>query len=236
MKDTYLFYKTVLNSTPQLAIGNREWQNRSGADDGSGRCIQPVPVFTNQPSVTLTLNGRKVGTKRSEGGVAMFDVPFVDGENRLVARAGALTDVLTVGFRLAQASPERFTELNVMLGSPRYFDDREAGLAWIPEQPYTPGSWGYVGGEVLRRSGTGFLERIAILGTKNVPVFQTQRVGIESFRADVPDGQLLGLPLLGRTRRCREARGAGLQPRLRRRPAAVHGTPLRRLGERTKGS
>lgn len=139
--------------------------------------------------MTLTLNGRKVGTKRPEGGVAMFDVPFADGENRLVARAGALTDVLTVGFRLAQASPERFTGLNVMLGSPRYFDDREAGLAWIPERPYTPGSWGYVGGEALRRSGAGWLGSASdILGTKNDPVFQTQRVGIESFRADVPDG------------------------------------------------
>lgn len=95
----------MLNRTPQLVIGNRGWQNRSGADDGTGHCTQPVPVFTNQPSVTLTLNGRKVGTKRPEGGVAMFDVPFADGENRLVARAGALTDVLTVGFRLAQASP-----------------------------------------------------------------------------------------------------------------------------------
>jgi len=189
LKDTYLFYKTVLNRTPQLVIGNRGWQNRSGADDGTGRCTQPVPVFTNQSSVTLTLNGRKVGTKRPEGGVAMFDVPFADGENRLVARAGALTDVLTVGFRLAQASPERFTGLNVMLGSPRYFDDRETGLAWIPERPYTPGSWGYVGGEALRRSGAGWLGSASdILGTKNDPVFQTQRVGIESFRADVPDG------------------------------------------------
>ncbi|MFR0764251.1 MAG: hypothetical protein ACLSHL_09935 [Alistipes communis] len=62
----------MLNRTPQLVIGNRGWQNRSGADDGTGRCTQPVPVFTNQSSVTLTLNGRKVGTKRpGRGGVAM---------------------------------------------------------------------------------------------------------------------------------------------------------------------
>lgn len=188
-KDTYLFYKTVLHATPQLTIGNREWKNRGGADDGSGRCVQPVPVFTNQPSVTLTLNGRKLATKRPEQGVAMFDVPFVEGENRLVARAGSLTDALTVDFQLAQASPRAFSELNVMLGSPRYFDDRVAGVAWIPEQPYRPGSWGYVGGEVLRRPGVGWLGAASdILGTKNNPVFQTQRVGIESFRADVPDG------------------------------------------------
>lgn len=189
-KDTYLFYKTVLNETPQLSIGNRMWINRSGADDGQGRCVQPVPVFTNQPSVTLTVNGRKAGTKRPERGVAFFDIPFMEGENRLVAKAGGLTDAVTVDFRLAQATPAKFSELNVMLGSPRYFDDREAGLAWIPEQPYTPGSWGYVGGKALRRSKTGWLgSDAAILGTQNDPLFQTQRVGIESFRADVPDGR-----------------------------------------------
>ncbi len=188
-KDTYLFYKTQLNAGPQLLIGNRCWENRGGADDGQGRSVQPVPVFCNRQAVTLTHNGRKLGTKRPEGGVAMFDVPFVDGENRLVATAGALTDVLTVDFRLVRATPKEFTELNVMLGSPRYFDDRAAGTAWIPEQPYVPGSWGYAGGRVLRREGTGWLGSAAdIRGTECNPVFQTQRVGIERFCADVPDG------------------------------------------------
>lgn len=189
-KDTYLFYKTVLSQTPQLWIGNREWRNRGGADRGDGHAVQPVPVFTNQPSVTLWVNGRKVATERTEQGMAVFAVPFAAGENRLVARAGALTDALTVDFRLAQATPEAFTELNVMLGSPRYYDDRTQGVAWIPEQPYTPGGWGYVGGRVLRRAGTEFLGTAAdISGTDDNPLFQTQRVGIEAFCADVPDGQ-----------------------------------------------
>ncbi|MDE7005105.1 MAG: malectin, partial [Alistipes sp.] len=87
------------------------------------------------------------------------------------------------------ATPTAFTELNVMLGSPRYFDDRAAGTAWIPEQPYVPGSWGYAGGRILRREGTGWLGTAAdIRGTECNPVFQTQRVGIERFCADVPDG------------------------------------------------
>ncbi|WP_418992068.1 glycoside hydrolase family 2 TIM barrel-domain containing protein [Alistipes sp.] len=188
-KDTYLFYKTLLDPAPQLAIGNRMWRNRGGADRGDGRSVQSVPVFSNQPSVTLRVNGRKVATERTEQGVALFAVPFVAGENRLVATAGALTDALTVDFRLAKASPREFTELNVMLGSPRYYDDRTEGLAWIPEQPYAPGGWGYVGGRVLRRAGTGYLGSAAdILGTDDNPLFQTQRVGIEAFRADVPDG------------------------------------------------
>ncbi len=189
LKDTYLYYETMLSATPRLTIGNREWRYRAGADDGRGRCVQPVPVFTNRPTATLSVNGRRLGTVRAENGVAFFDVPFEEGENRLVATSGALTDVLTVDFRLAQATPGRFSGLNVMLGSARYFDDRETGLGWIPEQPYEPGGWGYVGGEPLRREGTGWIGSAEdILGTTADPVFQTQRVGIESFRADVPDG------------------------------------------------
>ena len=85
-----------------------------------------------------------------------------------------------------------FTELNVMLGSPRYFDDRTANMAWIPEQPYSPGSWGYIGGEPYRRKtgfGTMLGSDIDIFGTDMNPIFQTQRVGIEAFKADVPDGK-----------------------------------------------
>ena len=79
-----------------------------------------------------------------------------------------------------------------MLGSPRYFDDRETHIAWIPEQAYRPGSWGYVGGKPYRRkttNGTLLGSDISIYGTDMDPIFQTQRVGIEAFKADVPDGE-----------------------------------------------
>lgn len=85
-----------------------------------------------------------------------------------------------------------FTEMSVMLGSPRYFEDREANVAWIPEQEYKPGSWGFVGGTPYRRKtgfGTMLGSDIDIYGTDMNPIYQTQRVGIESFKADVPDGE-----------------------------------------------
>ena len=79
-----------------------------------------------------------------------------------------------------------------MLGSPRYFEDRLSGTAWIPEKEYEPGSWGYIGGEPYRRpTGFGTMpgSDMDIFGTDQDPLFQTQRQGIESFRADVPDGK-----------------------------------------------
>lgn len=198
IKDSYLFYQASLSRTPFLSIGNRTWKARGGmADTPDGRCTQQVPVFTNAGEVELLVNGQSLGRQACPDGTALFDVPFADGTNRLEARATidgqTVTDHLDVAFRLFPSRIDRsFTALNVMLGSPRYFDDRVADLAWIPEQAYRPGSWGYVGGEPYRRKtgfGTMLGSDIDIYGTDMNPVFQTQRVGIEAFKADVPDGE-----------------------------------------------
>ena len=135
-----------------------------------------------------------------EGNIATFDVPFSDGENVLVARSvkdgRECEDMLKVSF---QTVPDEFvqykgefTEMNVMLGSRRYFDDRESGICWIPEKEYQSGSWGFVGGSSLYDSRTDKQYRVFtevdIKGTDKDPLYQTQREGLEAFRADVPDG------------------------------------------------
>ena len=76
-----------------------------------------------------------------------------------------------------------FTEISVLLGTRNYFEDRTGGQIWIPEQEYRPGAWGYVGGEKAPASQAG------IAGTDLDPLFQTQRAGLEAFKADVPDGK-----------------------------------------------
>ncbi len=193
-KDTYLFYSALLSKGPFLKIGNRDWQARGGYAE-NGICMQSVPVFTNAGEVELKVNGRSLGTMTADTAVVHFNVPFRDGENVIEARAEAdgkvLEDVLYVDFRALSSDMSGFEEMSVMLGSERYFDDRYAHVAWIPEKEYSLGTWGYVGGEQVRRQarettvpGT---DRV-IAGTVQNPIFQTQRVGIESFKADVPDG------------------------------------------------
>ncbi len=201
-KDAYLFYSALLADSPYLRIGNREWKSRGGvADPVSGECVQSVPVFTDASSVELYANGRSLGRKPVDGACAFFDVPFVSGSNVLEAEAyydgkadgAAVTDRLDVDFQSVPECPGKdFLQLNVMLGSPRYFDDRLAGIAWIPEKEYEAGSWGYVGGEPYRRPtsfGTMLGSDMDIFGTDQDPLFQTQRRGIDAFRADVPDGE-----------------------------------------------
>ena len=200
-KDVYWFYKTALSRRPILVIGNREWKSRGGVvNTAQKECIQSVPVFSNAEEVELFVNNKSLGKKKIEDNYALFDVPFVGGENLLEAVAvtgdNKLRDMLRIQFQLvgSQLKDEAvpFTEINVMLGSPRYFEDRAANVAWIPEQEYKPGSWGFIGGTSYRRQtgfGTMLGSDIDIHGTDMNPIFQTQRVGIKSFKADVPDGE-----------------------------------------------
>ena len=200
-KDVYWFYKTALSRRPILVIGNREWKSRGGVvNTAQKECIQSVPVFSNAEEVELFVNNKSLGKKKIENNYALFDVPFVGGENLLEAVAvtgdNKLRDMLRIQFQLvgSQLKDEAvpFTELNVMLGSPRYFEDRAANVAWIPEQEDKPGSWGFIGGTSYRRQtgfGTMLGSDIDIHGTDMNPIFQTQRVGIKSFKADVPNGE-----------------------------------------------
>lgn len=200
-KDTYLFYKATYSKEPIILIGNREWKTRGGVATVNGDfCEQLVPVFSNLSEVEVLVNGKSIGKKTCRDCMAEFKIPFRHGENVIEAVAyqqeQLIRDQIRVNFKLIshqlRDSLHPFSELNVMLGSHRYFEDREAEMIWLPEQEYEKGGWGYVGGRPYRRktgSGTLLGTNIDIFGTDNNPVFQTQRVGLEAFKADIPDGK-----------------------------------------------
>jgi len=200
IKDVYLYYQTALSKEPLVWIGQREWKARGGtAKKGEKAARQTVPIFANVAEVEMFVNDKSLGVQEVENFAAYFDVDFVDGNNQIrvegVSENKQIVDLLDVWFDVTPSdfknSSGDFINLNVMLGSHRYFDDRVANVAWIPEQPYMKGGWGYIGGEPYRRT-TNFGSLLGtdanILRTDNDPLFQTQREGIESFKADVPDG------------------------------------------------
>lgn len=191
-KDSYWLYKALLAKEPFIRIGGSDWKIRGG-QASKGVCIQPVEVFSTGLNVEMTLNGRSLGAKAVENGSVLYDVPFVDGVNVLEASGSdGARDLQRVDFRIVPEDMSQFRELSVMLGSRRYFEDRPGSQIWIPEQEYHPGSWGYVGGErMLQRRTAGPRPAFEpdILGTEQDPVFQTQRAGLEAFKADVPDGK-----------------------------------------------
>ncbi|WP_022824935.1 glycoside hydrolase family 2 TIM barrel-domain containing protein [Hymenobacter norwichensis] len=198
-KDAYLFYQAHLLKTPFLRIGSRAWTLRAGpaAHPDSLFCRQPMEVYTNQPAVQLSLNGKSLGTQPAVFGVARFQVPFGNGVNQLRAQATKVTveDAVDIEFQLLptnlRSAQLPFTELNVSLGDERTFTDTKLHQVWVPEQPYTPGGWGYVGGRVYQQAG----DRLPygsdrnILGTDYDAIYETQRLGLSQFRLDVPDGE-----------------------------------------------
>jgi len=200
-KDEFLFYQSVFNQKPYVMIGNKEWKTRGGVSEiDKDLCWQPLPVFSNLNEIELKINNKSLGIKKCDENVAIFQVPFVPGENMIEAiglkDSVVQKDFLRINFNMIPFDLRKqtvsFSELNVMLGSNRYYEDRKAAIIWIPEKQYTSGSWGFVGGEAYRRkTGFGSLPGtdVSIIGTDNDAVFQTQRVGLESFKADVPEGK-----------------------------------------------
>ena len=190
-KDSYWLYKALLGKAPFIRIGGSYWKIRGGQESG-GVCVQPVEVYSSAGSVELSLNGKSLGVKPVNSGFASFDVPFTGGENVLEASGSdGARDLLRVDFRLVPEDMSRFREISVLMGTRRFFEDRAGSQIWIPEQEYRPGSWGYVGGERMyqknsSRKRPAFESDIAL--TALDPIFQTQRAGLQAFRADVPDG------------------------------------------------
>lgn len=194
LKDSYLYYQAMLLEKPFLRIGGHDWTSRSDVPTSADASYseRKVLVFSNQPEVSLTHNGRTLGVQPVVNGAAEFVVPFEDRANTLVASSGQLCDVLSVDMKLVPADLSSFTELNVLLGSRRHFFDPVSQLDWMPDQQYTAGSWGYVDGHPFTESNwAGQLptSSLNILATEADPMYQTQRRGLTSFRADVPDGQ-----------------------------------------------
>ncbi len=200
-KDSYYLYKAYLSNEPMVHIVNRAWQIRSDVATGDNTLNHFVEIYSNLPEVELFVNGKSYGVQKVVDHCAMFnDVEFINGDNTILATALndelKHSDAVTVKYLLVPSSFDNdktpFTEMNVMLGSRRYFEDRDNDVCWIPEQEYTPGSWGYIGGEPFRgktRYGTLLGSSNDILGSGNDPIYQTQRIDIEGFRADVPDGR-----------------------------------------------
>lgn len=200
-KDNYLFYKANLLTSPYIQVGSKDWNHRTGfaISENTLVCNQLVLVFSNQKRVTLKVNGKEIGSAETDQGIAKFDVPFVNGLNRIVAATTIngieITDQADINFIMLSQNlrSERlpFNEMNISLGDPRFIYDEKTGQNWIPEQEYKAGSWGYVGGKVFIMKNNA---RISFGGGKNVigteldPIYQTQRTGIEQFKLDVPDG------------------------------------------------
>ncbi|SFG99957.1 glycoside hydrolase family 2 TIM barrel-domain containing protein [Pedobacter insulae] len=196
-KDTYLFYQANLLTVPFIKIGLTGRTVLGGVADGNNEFRQQIKVYSNQKTVSLAVNGVPIGKQTTSMGIANFTVTLLPGSNTLIATTGhGKQDQVEVVARLIpkilNSETLPFSDVNISLGDTRYFLAQPAQELWIPEQAYTKGSWGYVGGTRFSMTDTSrlsFGSNKNILGTALDPVYQTQRIGMDAFIFDVPDGE-----------------------------------------------
>lgn len=89
-KDSYYFYQANWSNSPMIYIASRRFTTRTEA-------TTDVKVYTNQPSVVLYVNGKKIGkAKKDELGRAVFNgIQLKDGNNEILVKSGKLTDSCT---------------------------------------------------------------------------------------------------------------------------------------------
>ncbi len=198
-KDIYYYFKAMLSDEKVIHIASRDWPKRKDLPQEAGKhyALHPVKVYSNWDSIELFLNGRTLGKKGIQNYHASWDVPFVEGKNQLKARykdaALEQEDVMYVDFKILPFPLNDSTltdiEIGVNVGSTAYYTNPNSRFIWMPDKAYSPGSYGYIGGEIYRSTPYRLGIQVAITGTVHEPLYQTLRDSIQGYRFDVPDGR-----------------------------------------------
>ncbi|MDY2628997.1 MAG: glycoside hydrolase family 2 TIM barrel-domain containing protein [Lachnospiraceae bacterium] len=87
-KDSYYIYKAYWNKEPMVHLCGKRYAQRAGE-------TTEIRVYSNQPAVTLYLNGQPVEEKSGDK-VFIFRVSLKEGFNTVLAAAGDVKDSMTL--------------------------------------------------------------------------------------------------------------------------------------------
>lgn len=87
-KDSYYVYQAYWTKEPMVHLCGRRYAQRAGE-------MTQIRVYSNQPTVTLYVNGEKAEEQTAEK-VFVFDVALKDGFNTVVADANGVKDSITL--------------------------------------------------------------------------------------------------------------------------------------------
>ena len=181
-KDVAYYFKAMWqdpDSVPVLHIASRDYDNRLQTPDGK----HLVKVYSNLPEVTLTANGKLIGTRKTDNCFAVFDVELPVGKNSLMAASsGGIIDVMTLDVRPV-ASLSKGEDFGINIGSNCSFTSDLSNAVWMDDAPYSKErGYGYLAGEP--KSTTSEIYNAADCG----PLFQTWLSGPVEYRVDAPQG------------------------------------------------
>ncbi len=159
--------------------------------------VQPVKIYSNLEKIELFQNGKWLGVQNTNKGVAVWNVPFVNGRNFLFAKGvnekSGYEDGIEINFEIVplklNQNKNKDFELAVNVGSNCFFIDPINNTTWFPDQEYKMGGFGYLGGEVYRSSEIRIGHQSEVNLTRNVPLYQTFRFGLTDYKFDVADGE-----------------------------------------------
>ncbi|MHB0753746.1 glycoside hydrolase family 2 TIM barrel-domain containing protein [Polaribacter sp. M15] len=201
-KDAYYLYQALLKKTPFLAIASKGWHKRAGIEDTENAKVatQPITIVGNADDVELFINGKSLGKQKFDFATTTFNVPFQQGQNLIEVvsekEGKVLKDFANIEFTLQpknlKSKTNPFKEIAINIGSYCYFIETDnVDYLWMPDKAYIKGSYGYVGGELLRtktRRRNNIGTDVSVKGTENDPIYQTQIIGLEAYKFDVPKG------------------------------------------------
>lgn len=181
-KDVAYYFKAMWRKDiPVIRIASRDWEMRTGEINKP----QSIKIYSNMPEVELFINGQSIGCQKIANCHTVFNVILPEGISVLMAQGikngKTVQDAMTIQFKSLPNIAEG-DELEINVGSNCYFTSDISNLTWLPDQPYTAGGWGYIGGKAHSTTSE-------IYNTLDGPIYQTWREGNWSYKIDAPIGE-----------------------------------------------
>lgn len=181
-KDVAYYFKAMWRKDiPVIRIASRDWEMRTGEINKP----QSIKIYSNMPEVELFINGQSIGCQKIANCHTVFNVILPEGISVLMAQGikngKTVQDAMTIQFKSLPNIAEG-DELAINVGSNCYFTSDVSNLTWLPDQPYTAGGWGYIGGKAHSTTSE-------IYNTLDGPIYQTWREGNWSYKIDAPIGE-----------------------------------------------
>lgn len=181
-KDVAYYFKAMWRKDiPVIRIASRDWEMRTGEINKP----QSIKIYSNMPEVELFINGQSIGCQKIANCHTVFNVILPEGISVLMAQGikngKTVQDAMTIQFKSLPNIAEG-DELAINVGSNCYFTSDISNLTWLPDQPYTAGGWGYIGGKAHSTTSE-------IYNTLDGPIYQTWREGNWSYKIDASIGE-----------------------------------------------
>ena len=181
-KDVAYYFKAMWRKDiPVIRIASRDWEMRTWEINKP----QSIKIYSNMPEVELFINGQSIGCQKIANCHTVFNVILPEGISVLMAQGikngKTVQDAMTIQFKSLPNIAEG-DELAINVGSNCYFTSDISNLTWLPDQPYTAGGWGYIGGKAHSTTSE-------IYNTLDGPIYQTWREGNWSYKIDAPIGE-----------------------------------------------